>query len=107
MNEPALTKAVQADRPSPRPNRRKRLALRFAALVVAVCVLGAAYWFTRPPELVWWRSPAIGDSHRHVRVQVPAGWVAFWARSETESRTKGEWSYGCNFWPVDRRPGFL
>src|SRR5437899_1451559 len=36
MNEPALTEAVKTDLPSPKPNRRRRIALRFAALVVAV-----------------------------------------------------------------------
>src|SRR5258706_11042413 len=89
------------------PKRRKRLALRFAVLVVAASALGTAYWFTRPPELVWWRSPQIGESELHVRVLVPEGWVPYWARSEKESKRKVKWSYSCNFWPVDRRPGFL
>src|ERR1051326_6151807 len=44
MNEPALTEAVQADLPSPKPNRRRRTALRFAVLVVSVSVLGAGGW---------------------------------------------------------------
>src|SRR5258708_15282546 len=49
MNQPTLTEAVQTDLPSPKPNRQKarkgpllgRLALRFAALVVAVSALGS------------------------------------------------------------------
>jgi hypothetical protein len=60
--------------PSPKPNRRKRLAIRFAALVVAASALGAAYWFTRPPELVWWTSPSIGKTGLHARVLIPSGW---------------------------------
>src|SRR5258708_33826912 len=74
MNEPAHTEDVITDVPPHRPNRRKRLALRFAALAVAVCVLGAAYWFTRPPELVWWRGPAIGKTGIRVQVLIPQDW---------------------------------
>jgi ankyrin repeat protein len=40
MVEPALTEAVQTDLPSSKPNRRKRLALRFAVLVAAVSAPG-------------------------------------------------------------------
>src|SRR5258708_22709059 len=58
---------------APKPNRRKRLALRFALLIVAVSALGAAYSFTRPPELVWVKSNHIGASGRHVRILVPHG----------------------------------
>jgi hypothetical protein len=71
MNEPALTEAVKTDLPSPKPNRRRRLAVRFAALVVAVSVLGAAYLFTRRPELVWWSSPLIGKTGLRVRALLP------------------------------------
>src|SRR5258708_40006643 len=74
MNEPALTEAVKAALRSPKQNRRKRLALRFAVVVVAVSVLGAAYWFTRPPELVWWRSPAISKTGLRVQVLIPQDW---------------------------------
>jgi hypothetical protein len=83
MNEPALTEAVKTDLPSPKPNRRRRpygrpslgrLALRFAVLVVAVSALGVACSFTRPPELVWWRSPQIYSTGRRIRVLVPNGW---------------------------------
>ena len=54
--------------------RLRTHALRFAALVVAVSALGAAYWFTRPPELVWWRSPPIGKTAMRVCALVPKGW---------------------------------
>src|SRR5258708_21284057 len=83
MSEVAFTEAVQTALPPPKPNRRRRpygrpllgrLALRFAALVAAVSALGAAYWFTRPPELVWWRSQAIGKRGFHVKAQIPGEW---------------------------------
>jgi hypothetical protein len=103
MYKPTLTEAVQTDLSSPKPNRGKRLALRFAALVLAVSALGAAYWFTRPPELVWWRSEAIGKTGRHVHVLIPQGWSkqmeAFPAIREWQ-----EWEFGA--WE-DRRPRFL
>jgi hypothetical protein len=76
MVETAPNEAVKTDLPSPKPNRRKRTALRFAVLVVGVSALGAAYWFTRPLELVWWRSEPIGRSGRHVSVLIPNGWAA-------------------------------
>jgi hypothetical protein len=74
MNEPALTEAVQTDLTSAKPNRRKGLTPRFAVLVAAVSALGAAYWFTRPPELVWWRSPPVRGVQYRVRALVPLGW---------------------------------
>lgn len=77
MDQPTHTEANQTDLPSPKPNRRRRLALRLAALVAAVSVLGAAYWFTRPPELVWWRSPPLGKTRIEVSALVPRGWLLF------------------------------
>src|SRR5258708_2708055 len=74
MNDPALTKPVKTSLPPPKPNRRKRLALRFAVLVVAVSALGVAYWFSRPPEVVWWRSPPFQKTGRRVMAFVPNGW---------------------------------
>jgi hypothetical protein len=52
------------------------MALRFAVIVAGVSALGAAYWFTRPPELVWWRSPKLALNGPHIRLLVPAGWTA-------------------------------
>src|SRR5258707_2813632 len=84
MNNPALTEDVKTAPPSPKLNRRKRpygrpllgrLALRFAALVVAVSALGAAYWFTRPPELVWWTSDPIKGFDHRLRLLIPNGWI--------------------------------
>src|SRR5882724_4971573 len=101
MNKPALAEAVKADLPSPGPNRRKRFALRFAALAVAVAALGAAYWFTRPPELVWWRSPAFGKRGSRVRVLVPSGWELD-PRDESKAHT-----VEYEFLPKDSRPLLL
>lgn len=89
------------------PNRRRRLALRLAALVVVVSALGAAYWFTRPPELVWWTSPAIGGSGFRVCGLVPGGWELKPKRTILNP-AKGQWFLALfEFDPVDRRPWFL
>jgi hypothetical protein len=106
MNAQAHAEDVKTDLPSPKPNRRKRLALRFAALVVAVSALGAAYWFTRPPELVWWRSPEIGNSGRHVRLLIPNGWESELPLSKGEDFME-QWEAIYYFSPVDRRPKLL
>src|SRR5258708_3349014 len=86
--------------PSPKPKRQKRLALRFAVLVAAASVLGATYWFTRPSDLVWWRSPAFGKSGRHLRVLVPAGW-------QVDLTLGGYAPPYCLLGPVDGRPWIL
>src|SRR6266852_4708744 len=103
MKEPALTEAVKTDLPSPKPNRRKRLALRFAVLVAAVSALGSAYWFTRPPELVWWRSPEIDKSGRRARVLVPNTWA--WSGEIEVIREPESCCY--EIVPTDRRPRFI
>src|SRR5947208_14806305 len=59
---------------SPKPKRLRRLALRFVLVVAAVSVLGSAYWFTRPPEMIWWRSPEIGKTGLYVHLLIPSGW---------------------------------
>jgi hypothetical protein len=107
MEEPALTEAVQTDLPSPKPRWRKRLVLRFAVLVAAVSVLGAAYWFTRPPELVWWRSPYVGTSTRYVRTLIPTGWEVNGVKSDPSRRKSGGQSSYYTMVPVDNRPGVL
>src|SRR5439155_2067858 len=92
--------------PSPKPNRRKRLALRFAALVAAISVLGAAYWFTRPPELVWYTSPPLGEAGYRLKVRVPFGWKVY--PSSTTIRTIGaQEQAGCTLIPADTLPRFL
>jgi hypothetical protein len=100
MKEPALSEAVKTDLQSPKPNRRRRLALRFAVLVVAVSVMGAAYWFTRPPELVWWRSDTIGSTPYRLRFLIPHGWVR-----NAPQRVNGWTTY--SFRAVDGRPSYL
>src|SRR6266852_7048941 len=106
MNKPALTEAVKTDLPSPKPNRGKRLALRFAVLVAAVSALGAAYWFTRPPELVWWRSPDLHGSHHRLMVLIPNGWRLD-DSTNIEGDFQGFWEALYGFTPVDSRSGWL
>src|SRR5258706_15570769 len=77
--------------PSPKPNRRKRLALRFVMVVVAESALGTVYWFTRPPELVWWRSPDIDNTGHHAVLLVPRGWKLE-EPVDVGRETEGEWS---------------
>jgi hypothetical protein len=106
MNEPALSEAIKTDLPSPKANRRKRLALRFAVLVVAVSALGAAYRFTRPPELVWWRSPEIGHSGRRVSTLIPGGW----RQSQppiAPAVSQEQYQAWYFFRPAEHWPGFL
>jgi hypothetical protein len=90
MTEPTLTEAVETDLSSSKTNRRKRLALRFVGPVVAVSVLGAAYWFMRSPELVWWRSPAVDITGRKVRMLIPEGWKPTFARIKMDGKSDFE-----------------
>src|SRR5258708_31523978 len=60
---------------SPKPNRTKRLALRFAILM-AVVALGGTYLLSPPPELIMWTSLPLGNTSKRVRVLVPNGWIA-------------------------------
>ena len=53
---------------------RFRVGRRMAVLVGAVAVLGMTYQQTRPPELVWWRSPPLGSAKHRVRMLLPNGW---------------------------------
>jgi hypothetical protein len=89
-----------------KPTRRKRVAVRFAALVVAVSALGAAYWFTRPPELVWWRSNEVGDPSIHAKLLIPQGWKALTLHTETAAGTKG-WYAIFEVRPLDQTPSML
>ncbi len=106
MNEPAITETEKTDLPSPKPGHRKRLALQFVVLVVAVSVLGAANWFTRPPELVWWRSPELAGTGRRLSMLIPSGWTInqVKSRSLTSGRHK-DYSFVLEL--VDQRPEFM
>jgi hypothetical protein len=92
--------------PSPKPDRRKRLALRFAVLAAAASVLGAAHWFTRPPELVWCRRLPIRAANRTARVLVPQGW-AIHLPLDTGYQSRDGWTQTYYISPVDSRPGIL
>jgi hypothetical protein len=84
--------------------RRKRLVPRCAALVVAVSALAAAYWFSGPPDLVWWTSPESDNGGRHVRVLAPRGLVASSAASAIGVDHR---MVLYEFQPVDTRPRYL
>src|SRR5258708_6259075 len=103
MNDPALAEAVKTDLPSAEPNRRKLPALRFAVLVVAVSALGAAYRFTRPPELVWWTSPTPDKEGKRTRALVPTGWEMRISQPRPGRFTVVRYE----FYPADRRPALL
>lgn len=102
--------------PSPKPNRLKRTALRLAVPFAAASVLFAAYWFTRPPELVWWTSPQlctdswskepISKNGPVVHVLIPNGWEAE-GPVVSGSSSIGLVQNRFNFSEVDRRPWLL
>jgi hypothetical protein len=85
--------------------RRRRAGMWIAGLAV-IAAIAATYRFTRPPELVWWTSPAIGNTGRHVRVLVPQGWEAG-APIDLQSQTDLVWYRNCELIPTDHRPMFL
>src|SRR5258708_6557055 len=87
---------------SPKPIRRKGLAMRFAALVVAVSVLGAAPCTARPSELVWWRSPVIGKTGHRLRILIPRGWRIDPSKTQTRNKSAG-FLVGYAIHPVDWR----
>ena len=87
-------------------SKRFRLGRRIAVVAVAVAVLGTTYRLTRPPELVWWRSPLLGRTGLHVRVLVPAGWESSQVDGIKPDMAGGlPVAYSLN--PVDRMPIFL
>lgn len=91
--------------PTPKPARKRRWPLRLAAFALAGSALFAAYWFTRPPELVWWRSPAIGSPGRHIRVLAPPEWEMVPIANITPKPTMLAAAYRLS--PADRAPIFL
>jgi hypothetical protein len=70
---------------------------------MAVSALGAAYSFTRPPELVWW-SETIGDTKQRVRLLMPVNWEANAPMHHDQAGPGLDYFVIC---PVDRRPRFL
>src|SRR5262249_29678225 len=60
--------------PLPKPTRRRKW-LRWLALPAAAVILALAYYLTRPPELVWWRSPLPGNTALRVKFRYPSSWL--------------------------------
>lgn len=91
--------------PSSKPNRRNWLALRFALIVVTLSALGAAYWSSRPSELVWWTSPPIAGSGQRARVLIPRGWEL--DNLDDDWHGDGARYAQYSIRPVNRTPWFL
>ena len=89
-------------RPIPKLRRRGRLVSQIAVSVVFVVGLGAAYWFTRPPELVWRTGFEIGKTGRHFRMLAPLGWCLT-AASQVQDSASVQYAWV----PCDERPDFL
>src|SRR5882672_3359877 len=106
MEQSALTETLKTNLQFPRPSSRKRLFVRFATFVVVLFVLSAAYWYTKPQELRWWTSPAIGVNGRHFRLLIPNGWKLQMPVNPRQN-SDGEQYADYRFVPIDRRPDFL
>src|SRR5262249_28656387 len=80
------------------PGRGRRKWLRWLALPAAAAVLALVYYLTRPPELVWWRSPPLSGTSHRIKILTPRGWGL------TSSLYSGqEWPFAIE--PKDSRPG--
>jgi hypothetical protein len=87
--------------PPPKPNRARLLARHYIPLVVIVAAICLAFRTTRPPALVWWRSPEIGKNGPRLRVLIPNGWGL------KPKLPLGVWEAGYELVPTDSRPRFL
>ena len=83
-----------------KPGQARRKWLRWLAVPAGVAVLALVYQLTRPPELVWWRSPLSPSSRARVSVLVPSGWQLAGPYRFSEL----DWY---EFQPVDGMPSFL
>src|SRR5690349_13712974 len=82
---------------------RRRVVRRIAAVFGVSLVLGMSVWLTRPPTLVWWTSPPIGNSSKRLNVLTPS----YWAQGRFSSRVYDGHSVYYEFEPVDRMPRLL
>ena len=71
--------------------------------LAVIAAIAATYQLTRPPELVWWTSPAIRPRGRHVKVLIPNGWKS--RLGQIGQNTNGIASY--RILPVENRPEFI
>ncbi len=74
----------------------------FAGLAV-IAAIAATYYLTRPPALVWWTSPPIGNSGRHVLALIPNGWK----HNAPEGGFRQHGDYRWFFGPVGHTPLWL
>ena len=85
---------------------RRRIVWWIAGLAVIAAIAGT-YLLTRPQELVWWTSPVVARSRRHVRALIPFGWQPLSPFGRVKD-SNGNWQAVYNFGPQrDRRPGLL
>src|SRR5947209_8701745 len=79
--------------------------LRWLAIPAAAAVLALAYHLTRPPELIWWRSPEFGNTGHKARLLIPGAWdsgqYTNWRPHTTHLITEYAFS------PPTIRPAFL
>src|SRR5262245_35010085 len=92
--------------PPPKPTRRRKW-LPWLALPAMAAILPIAYYLTRPPELVWYTTPPLGDAGHRLKVRVPYGWKLL-SPSAAKLRTYGTVrEASCTFAPIDTRPRYL
>jgi hypothetical protein len=87
--------------------RRGQTGWLVAALMGMGVFVGTWVWVATRPALVWWVSPEIGKTGRHVRVLVPRGWeerMPIDSGDETTGELMATYAIGP---PMDRRPKFL
>jgi len=99
--------------PSSKPKRWHGFTFRIAVFATgAAAIVTIARLGCRPP-LVWWTSPPIGKTNRHLRLLVPEGWELEQpidpGQYDSDSGIKDNviWSAHYRFLSVDRRPGLL
>jgi hypothetical protein len=83
--------------------RRRRVVRGIAAVLGVSLVFGMVIWLTRPPALVWWTSPPIGNTGRRMRALVPIDWE----RADQGLAVPPLGAERYYFRPVDRIPKVL
>ncbi len=74
--------------------------------LAVIAAIAATYHLPRPPELVWWTSPAIGNSGRRLRMLIPNGWEA--GRSYLVEDPRDHWTASYGILPApDRLPKLI
>ncbi len=72
--------------------------------LAVIAAIAASIQLSRPPELVWWTSPPLGNTGQHVRVLIPYGWKSRMLPIRRDF-TNGVASY--RILPVENRPALI